>query len=288
MSAAESPGPPAGKAAAALARRSVLWLRRGAVLLLAGYGLLCLTMWMAQRQFLYFPDPRIVEPAEVGVPATVLQRTAADGVALRMWWAAPRDGKPVVIHFHGNGGNLALWARVFRDLTHEGYGVLALSYRGYGGSGGAPSEVGLTLDARAAYAAVVERAPGARIVLFGDSLGTGVATRLAAEQPIHGLILNAPFTAVADRAQDLFWYLPVGFLLSDTFRSREWIAKVRAPILILHGDADLTIPLRHGAALFALAPEPKQFVTIAGGGHNGLWRNGGREAVLGFLSRLPP
>jgi fermentation-respiration switch protein FrsA (DUF1100 family) len=252
-----------------------------------GYLILCLAAWAAQRRLLYFPDRQVVAPAAVGVPAEVVRRPAADGVSLTMWWAPPRDGRPVVIYFHGNGGNLAYRADVFRDLAGEGYGLLAPSYRGYAGSGGSPGEAGFAEDARAAYAAVAERAPGAAIVLFGESLGSGVAVRLASERPVQGLILNAPFTSVEERAREIFWYLPVGLLLADRFRSRDRIGAVRAPLLVLHGEADPVIPIAHGRALFALANEPKTLVAIARGGHDDLWGLGGREAVLDFLARLP-
>ncbi|WP_170181773.1 alpha/beta hydrolase [Phreatobacter stygius] len=259
-----------------------------AVVLGLGYAALCATMWGLQRRLLYFPDGQVAAPAQLGLSAQIIDRTADDGVAVRMWWMAPRGSKPVVIHMHGNGGNLSYWGPVFRDLTAAGYGVLALSYRGYGGSPGSPSETGLIADGRTAYATVRELAPAARIVLFGDSLGTGVATALAAERPIAALVLNAPFTAVADRAAELFWFLPVRWLIADSFLSRERIGKVEAPILIVHGDRDATMPIEHGLRLFALAPEPKRFARIAGGSHNDLWSQGGRGAVLAFLEATVP
>lgn len=263
------------------------WIVTPLVLFAAGYVVLCLAAWAGQRRLLYFPDRQIVAPADVGVPAQSLSRTAADGTPLTMWWAPPREERPVVIYFHGNGGNLADRAPVFRDLVAEGYGLLALSYRGYAGSGGAPGEAGFAEDARAAYAAAKEFAPAAGIVLFGESLGSGVAVRLAAERPTGGIILTAPFTGVEDRAAEIFWYLPVRLLLADRFRSRDLIGRVRAPLLILHGEADTVIPIAHGRALFALANEPKTLAPFPGGGHDDLWERGGREAVLAFLGRLP-
>lgn len=262
------------------------WVATPLIILAAGYALVCLAVWTGQRRLLYFPDRQVVAPAAVGVPAQILSRAAADGTPLAMWWVPPRDGRPVVIYFHGNGGNLAYRAPVFRDLVAEGHGLLALSYRGYAGSGGAPGEAGLVEDARAAHAAVKELAPASDIVLFGESLGSGVAVRLAAEHPVSGLILNAPFTAIEDRAAEIFWFLPVRLLLADRFRSRDLIGRVNAPLLILHGEADTVIPIAHGRALFALANEPKLFAPFPGGGHDDLWERGGRETVLAFLARL--
>lgn len=262
------------------------WLGLVAVLVIVGYVVLCAAMWGMQRRLLYFPDTTAVNPREVGLVAEVVEARAEDGAPVRMWWMAPRAGRPVVIHMHGNGGNLSYWAPVFRDLTAAGYGVMALSYRGYAGSPGRPSEAGLIADARAAYGAVRERAPEARIVLIGESLGSGVATALAAEQPVAGLVLSAPFTAIADRAAEIFPFLPVHLLIADGFLSRERIGRVRAPVLIVHGSADMTVPIGHGERLFQRAAEPKRFVRITGGGHNDLWSRGSREAVLGFVGEI--
>lgn len=272
--------------AAAWARAVPDWLRMLALIAVVVYVLLCLVAWAAQRRLLYFPDPQVIAPAEAGVAAEVLARTAADGVSLTLWWIPPREGRPVVIYFHGNGGSLAYRGPVFRDLADAGYGLMALSYRGYAGSGGAPGEAGFALDAEAAHEAARGLAPASGIVLFGESLGSGVAVRLAAERPVSGVILQAPFTAVEDRAAELFWYLPVRLLLADRFRSRDRIGAVRAPLLIVHGTADTIIPISHGRALFAMANEPKRLAVIAGAGHNDIWSRGGREAVLAFLAGL--
>lgn len=262
------------------------WLGIVAVIVIVGYIVLCVAMWGMQRRLLYFPDTTAVSPREVGLVADVLAARAEDGVPVRLWWMPPEAGRPVVIHMHGNGGNLSYWAPVFRDLAAAGYGVMALSYRGYAGSPGAPSEAGLIADAKAAYDAARARAPDAPIVLFGESLGSGVATALAAERPVAGLMLSAPFTAIADRAAELFPFLPVGSLLADSYLSRERIGKVRAPVLIVHGTLDATVPIGHGERLFQRAAEPKRFVRIEGGGHNDLWSRGSREAVLGFLGSI--
>lgn len=250
------------------------------------YAVLVLGLTLGQRSLLYLPDGLVITPDMRSVPAEVMTTTTADGETIRLWWIAPRGDQPVVLHFHGNGGNLAMWSAVFRDLAAAGYGVLAVSYRGYGGSSGRPSEAGLIADARAAYARARELAPGAAIVAFGDSLGTGVAVALAAEAEVAGLVLNAPFTAVEDVAAETYWFAPVRLLIWDRFLSRDRIRAVRAPVLILHGDADEVVPFPHGERLYALANEPKRFVRIAGGGHINLWRNGGREAVLAFLDAL--
>ena len=153
---------------------------------------------------------------------------------------APRDGKPVILYFHGNGGALHYRVERFRKLITDGIGLVALEYRGYGGLGGSPSEQGLIADAEAAYAYAAAHYPVQQIVFWGESLGTGVAVALAAEKPVGRVILEAPFTSAAAVGARHYWYLPVRLLMKDQFHSDERIGKVTAPLLILHGVHDQT------------------------------------------------
>ena len=202
-----------------------------------------------------------------------------------MWRRA--SGKPLVIYFQGNAGASDLRVGRFKWLIADGTGLLALSYRGYGGSSGKPSEDGLIRDARAAYDFARTAVPAKRIVLFGESLGTAVAIALAAEREVGGLILDAPFTSAADVGAAAYPFAPVRWLMKDQFRSDLRIGKVKAPILVLHGGRDT-----HGAgpfrrALFALAPEPKRMVRFPAGGHVNLDDYGAIEVVKEFLAKLP-
>src|SRR5215468_9855482 len=158
----------------------------------------------------------------------------------------------------------------FRDLTADGTGLVALSYRGYGGSSGAPTEAGLVNDALAAYAFTRARYPAERIVLWGESLGSGVAVALAAEKPVGHLILQSPFTSAADVGAQRYWFVPVGLLMKDQFRSDLRIGKVTAPVLVLHGDRDNIVPMALAERLYGLINAPKRFVRFAGVGHNDL------------------
>src|SRR5262249_45195665 len=145
----------------------------------------------------------------------------------------------------------------------------------YGGSSGAPTEAGLVNDALAAYAFTRARYPAERIVLWGESLGTGVAVALAAQQPVGHLILQSPFTSAADVGAQRYWFVPVGLLMKDQFRSDLHIGKVTAPVLVLHGDRDNIVPMALAERLYGLINAPKRFVRFAGIGHNDL----GAEAL---------
>lgn len=208
-----------------------------------------------------------------------------DGERLVAWWKPPAPGRALTLYFHGNGGSL--WNRRDRArlLTEDGRGLLMVSYRGYSGSTGRPSEEGLRRDAEAAYRFLASYEPG-RIVLYGESLGTGVAVRLAATHPVGGVILDAPFTAIADVAKPLLWFVPVGLLLKDQFRSIDRIAEIGAPLLILHGERDGLIPIALGEVLAAAAREPKAFVRLPGVDHVGVLEEGGLPHVRAFLDRV--
>jgi fermentation-respiration switch protein FrsA (DUF1100 family) len=203
-----------------------------------------------------------------------------------VWHVPAKPGHPVVLYFHGNGDFLAGFFSRFHDLIADGTGVVALSYRGYAGSSGHPSERGLMNDAAAAYAFTVARYDAARIVAWGFSLVTGVAAALAAEKPMARLILEAPYTSTADVAASIFWFLPVRLVMRDQFRSDERIGRVTVPLLIMHGVRDPAIPIRFGERLFALANEPKQFVRFPEGGHENLQNFGAIETARQFINAV--
>lgn len=258
------------------------------ILAILAYGGVLALMYVFQRSLMYFPDRTRTPPAAVGLPqAEEVTLTSADGERLIAWHVPPQGSKPVVIYFHGNGGALNLRADRFRWLTKDGFGLVGLSYRGYGGSTGKPTETGMLLDAATAYDFAVARYPPARIVLWGESLGTGVAVALAAERPIGGLMLDAPFSSAADVGASAYPFIPVRWFIKDSFRSDQRIRRVKAPLLVLHGDMDGIVPARFGERLFALANEPKQMVRFPLGGHVDLDDHGAPDAVREFLNGLP-
>jgi len=242
-------------------------------------------MYFAQRSLMYFPEKLRTTPATAGLPqAQEAVLDTADGEKVIVWHVPPRSDQPVVVYFHGNGGSLRLRVDRFQRVAAAGVGLIALSYRGYGGSTGRPTEAGLIEDARAAYAFAAERYPAARIALWGESLGSGVAVALAAERPIARMILDSPFTSALDLARANYWYLPVRLLMKDQFRSDERIAGVKVPVLILHGEVDQIIPIAYGERLYAKIQGPKRFVRFPGGYHVDLDRHGGADVALRFLS----
>ena len=251
---------------------------------LAGYVALVALLYLAQRSLLVFPRPAASAPGRRGPAAggrgVIAERRRR---ARERWHVPPREGMPVVIYFQGNGGGLDLRAERFRKLTADGTGLVALNYRGYGGSEGKPTEAGIILDAKAAYDFAAERYGADRIVLWGELLGTGVAVALAAEKPVARVILESPYTSIADVAASIYWFVPVRLLIKDSFRSDQRIAKVTAPVLVVHGERDNIVPITFGERLYELIPGPKQFIRLPNAGHNDHDQHGMPEMVRPFL-----
>lgn len=228
-------------------------LRRLAAGLLLAYALLCLLVFAAQRQLLYHPDPQpLRQAAAVGAQTLALQ--AADGTALvAWWWPPPSDQAPVALYLHGNAANLDARAARLRALHDDGLGVLAISWRGYGGSAGRPSEAGWRLDAAAAYQALRERgiAPH-RILLVGESLGSTQALMLAADQPVAALLLDSSFDSALALAQRHYPLLPVRWLMRDPHRADLVAPQLRLPVLQVHCAVDPVSPLAHAQRLQTL------------------------------------
>lgn len=242
-------------------------------------------LFFKQRTFI-FPIPQAVRtaPEVAGFPEAeehILSTT--DGEKVIAWHVPAKPGHAVVIYFPGNGDFLAGRVSRLRGIVSDGTGLVALSYRGYAGSTGQPSEQGLLRDAAAAYAFTSARYGADRIVVWGFSLGSGVAVALAAEQPVGKLILEAPYTSIADVAGSLLRVVPVRWLIRDQFRSDERIARVTVPLLIMHGARDPGISIVFGERLFALAHEPKKFVRFPEGGHDNLDSYGALETARHFI-----
>jgi fermentation-respiration switch protein FrsA (DUF1100 family) len=253
----------------------------------AAYAALVGGLYLFQRQLLYLPDrtrPELMGLAQLGVREIMLQ--TEDGLPLLSWYLPPRQGRPVIAYFHGNGGHIGYRAERLLRFSREDYGVLMLEYRGYGANPGSPSEAGFYVDGRAALAFLDrEGMAPSRLVLYGESLGSGVAVTLAAQYQAAGLILEAPPTSVAEVAQCHFPYVPAALLVTDRFDSLSRIGKVKAPLLVLHGERDRVVPVRYGRALLEAASEPKEGWFAPEAGHEDLARYGGLDVAVAFIER---
>ena len=230
-----------------------------------------LVLWL-QPRMAFFPYRGVQRtPAAFDLPYTDLKIETPDGVTLHGWWMEHPEPRAQVVYWHGNGGNLALWLDVLADIRQRGFSVLAVDYRGYGDSGGSPSEQGIYLDAAAANAYYREHLQRANVptIYWGRSLGAAVASRAAAADHPDALILESPFPNV----RFLFRYnpvmLPLSFLSSYRFPTATHLESYSGPLLVTHGDADSIIPFAAGQRVFDRAPtSQKTFVTLKGADHN--------------------
>ncbi len=223
--------------------------------------------WLGQRRFMYFPGstvPPVGQVLEGWSEATV---TTSDGLELGAWYVPPPSGAPVVIVFHGNAGTWADRAPLGAALADRGLGVILAGYRGYGGNPGSPSEEGFASDARAVWQFAREQWSDHPVVLFGESLGTGVAVGLATEHQPAALILRSPFTSWPDVARVHYPFVPAG-LIQDRFPSIDRIGSIASPLLVVAGSDDSIVPASQSRSLYEAANEPKQLVIIEGADHN--------------------
>ncbi len=241
----------------------VLWVSLGYVGLMGG-------MYGFQRQLMYAPEKRQESPKEFNLPMRNVVFKAADNVQLAAWYAKAPEGQPTIIYYHGNAGRLGSRPGKLRTLMAENFGMLALSYRGFGGSEGMPTEAGIYEDARAAIRYLNEQGvKQEQIVLYGESLGTGVAVQMATEFPrLKAVVLEAPYTSTANRGQEIYPYVPVKLLMKDRFDSISKIGGLAMPLLFLHGYEDRTIPLAHSRALIEKVKAPHKAHFFEGIGHS--------------------
>lgn len=239
--------------------------------------LLMVALMMAlESSLIYFPARGLAaRPADYGLEAEELRVTAADGVRLHGWWIKGR-GETALVWYHGNAGNISHRLDNARELVGRfGLDVFLADYRGYGLSEGGPSEAGLYADGLAVYDEARARGFSPRaVVLFGRSLGAAVALEVALARETRAVILETPFRSIPAMARAHYPFVPT-FLIRTRYDSESKIARLRVPVLVLHGDRDEIVPLAHAQRLFDLAPEPKRFFLIRGAGHNDTYVAGG-------------
>jgi pimeloyl-ACP methyl ester carboxylesterase len=251
-------------------------------------GLLAL-LYVFQRNLMYFPNVDRPDAAAAGAEASLhaVVYRSADNIDLgSLFRPPPSPEAPVLVNFHGNSGNIGDRVGRIVPFAQAGMGILLAEYRGFGGNAGSPTEEGLYADARAAVEFLRQQGVlPERMIFYGESLGSGVAVQMAIEYACGALVLESPYSSVADVAQDRYWMFPVKALVKDRFDSTAKIGKVRCPVFIMQGTADRVIPIKFSERLYALAPSPKEMKVYPGLGHVGFDEVRGFDAVLDFLRR---
>lgn len=243
------------------------------IYVLVAYLLLLALVRVFESRLIFFPDyPGRLEgdwhPRSLKVQDVWL--TASDGTKLHAWWIPGDNAKFTFLAFHGNASNIANRAPAYEFLHDLPANVLALEYRGYGRSDGKPSEAGLYRDSEAAYQYLVtaKRIDPKTIISFGQSLGTAVASHLAAQHEVGGIVLEAPFPSAARMARQVFWFLPgLSLLVHSQFDTEARLAQINAPVLIVHCTQDPVVPFQFGQEVYNAAHPPKDFLPIDGQCH---------------------
>lgn len=254
------------------------------------YGVVVGALFFLQREMIYHPGGPLVTPEMAGVAEMKpVEITTEDGLSLTSWYKPAAGERPTIVFFQGNGGNIDNRGFKVRPYLDAGFGMLLVGYRGYGNNPGKPSEQGLYSDGRANLEFLVgEKVPPDRWVLYGESLGTGIAVQLAFERaaniPIGAVVLESPYTSLGDAAQFHYPFLPARLLVRDRFRSVDKIAAIKSPLFIIHGENDNIIPIKQGRALFQAARLPKQSLWLEGAGHNNLHDFGVAVKVMDFIT----
>ncbi len=265
-------------------KRVILW----AIVLYIG---LFAVVWFARSVFIYPFDPTYFTPQQAGEPRLNEYRLATDDGETLILWARPaKDNKATILYFHGNAGNLADRAQRFGRLIERGYGVVALGYRRSSGSTGQPSELTITKDAllvRKSLPDILGYKPKGNIIYYGESLGTGVAVKLATMVPPAALILEAPYTSLVPLAQKQMPIFPIDLVLDQRWETDRYIPTVKSPTLVLHGTNDEVIPYKHGQTVFKRSGAPvKKMETIKGGNHLSAFSVQGQKAIYRFIEAL--
>jgi hypothetical protein len=256
-----------------------------ATFIIAGYLLLCGLVVYSGGVFVASGGGPVT-PAQAGLDGFAAVRVPTeDGERLSGWWKSPPDGRGAVLVLIGNAGvQLSDYREALNDLAQNGLGVLGIEYRGNKGSTGRQNEAGIDADARAGFDFIRATEPHARIAVYGQSFGTGVAVQLARERPVAGLVLDAAYASIRRQLKLGGGIpLPYGLLIGDPLDSEAAIGQIHVPVMIMNGTADERIPIGEARRLFAAANEPKTMIEVAGGGHGSGW-SGGRERALKALA----
>ena len=256
--------------------------------ILIAYLSIVVALYLAQRSMIYFPDKHVAElPTLTDINVEVLTVTTEDDLNLRGWHVQAKPNQPTIVFFHGNASRheASLW-KSLPFIESQGYGFLSIGYRGYGGNAGKPSEQGFYADSRAFINALIKSGVAENdIILYGQSIGTGVAVQMATEYPnARAIILESPYTSLVDVAAAKYFFVPVRLLLKDRFDSLSKIPDIKTPTLIIHGRNDRIIPFKYGQTLYDAANAPKKLIALDGVGHNDIPRDRVYDEVIDFLT----
>lgn len=238
-----------------------------------------------ERSLMYAADPTYATPTQAGAVGFEERfLDTPDGERLVSWYAPPAASQPTLLYLHGNAGTLADRVDRISNYRASGRGVLIMSYRGYSGSTGRPSEAANVADARLAFDTLVAWGVSpSDIIVYGESIGSGIAVQLAASRPAAALVLDAPYTSIVDVGAMHYPYLPARLMMRDRYETLKHLQNVTVPVLVIHGERDAVIPVEMGRKVAASAPGPARIVTFPEAGHSDHHLYGSFEAVNAWI-----
>lgn len=256
---------------------------------LFGYATFCLFVYKNQREIQYSPVALRFTPEQAGLSGVEFARVVtADGIALEGWYVPAKNDQKTIVFFHGNGQIIGSSVVGVSSFITQGYGILFAEYRGYAGHRGEVTEQGLYQDAFAFVRWLHEQknVVFSDMIMYGDSLGTSLALRMAAQYDVAGVVLLASYSSILDVAEGLYWYLPIRFLLKDTYRNDVMIKAVNEPVLMFHGQKDKIIPFKYGHKLYESSDGWVDFISVGQGTHNNLYEFGITKPIQEFMDNL--
>ncbi len=271
-------------------KRSALLFKNLVIFLGTFFLIWMIGLYALQNRIIFARKPFQVTPQEVGLNHfDMVSIPTQDGETLVTWYKKPVNEGRVILFLHGSGGSLLRFAPIIAQLDPLSDGVLAIDYRGFGGSTGSPDAEGLYDDALSSMAWLKNKGISSdRIAVAAYSLGTGPAVRIATKEAVSALILMAPYSSIKEVAQSRFPFYPISLLLEENLNAMDDIQNIKAPLLVIHGTEDRVIPWRFGKKLFDAAPEPKKFITLIDGGHRFVYQPNSMTIVGKFLDEYMP
>lgn len=247
------------------------------IILVSVWVLLSLLLYFFQPGFVYFPASKIVAtPEAVDLSYEDIVLTTPDSVKIHGWYLPVKHPRATLLFLHGNGGNISHRLEKLSIYNQLGLAVFIIDYRGYGMSEGTPSEKGTYTDAKSAweYLTKVKKIPQDRIIVYGESMGSAIATWLAEQVKPGALIIESAFTSIAAMGKHYYPYLPVKLLARIKYPTIRRIKNVQCPVLVIHSPQDEIVPYKQGMELYEVANEPKSFLTITGDHNSGFYESG--------------
>ena len=229
-----------------------------------------------------------IEKLQLKESSKKIEFTTSDGLLLKSLFKRPSSKeKSIIMVFHGNAGHVGHRVEKFRPFLEDGHGLFLVEYRGYGENSGKPSESGFYKDGQAAINFLSEQnIPKNKTILYGESLGCGLAVKFSTQDTFEATILEAPYTSIADVASRHYWYLPTKLLVLDRFDILSIVKKIKSPLLVIHGEKDDVISINFGKNVFKSAPEPKKAIFVSDAGHNNLYEFKIFDKIKHFLKEL--